>query len=210
MNTATVLGFALACVVLNIVPGPGMLFIISHGLAGGRRSGVTAAAGMASGTVVHTLAAALGLSALLRAAPFALDALRIAGAVFLVYLAINAYRSARTSTPTQPATATGRKSMRRTYISAVLTNLANPKVVLFYLAFVPQFLTPQAWPVPLQILILGGVLIVIGLLMDCAVGLAAGTFSALLLRRRSFEQWLKRISAAIFGGLAVAVLAERH
>ncbi|GAA1573699.1 LysE family translocator [Kribbella sancticallisti] len=204
-----VLGFALACVILNVVPGPGMMFIVAHGISGGRRSGVMAAAGMASGTVVHTVLAALGLSALLRAAPFALDAVRIAGAVFLLYLAVNALRSAR-ATAAQPNQVGARKSLRRTYLSAILTNLANPKVVLFYLAFVPQFLTPHGWAVSTQILVLGAVLIAIGLVMDGVVGLMSGTFSALLLQRPAFERWLKRISGVIFGGLALRLLTDHH
>jgi threonine/homoserine/homoserine lactone efflux protein len=206
MDATTVFGFALACVILNIVPGPGMLFIVAHGISGGRGSGVVAAVGMASGAVVHTVLAALGLSALLRVAPYALDAVRIGGALFLLYLAVNAFRSVRTAPRIAPEEA--RKSGRRTYVSAVLTNLANPKVVLFYLAFVPQFLTPHGWAVPAQILVLGAVLIGIGLVMDCAVGLMSGTFSTLLLRRPAFERWLKRASGAIFGGLAVRLLIE--
>lgn len=200
------LGFAMAVVVLNVVPGPGMMFIVAHGISGGRRSGVVAAMGMASGTVVHTVLAALGLSALLRAAPFALDAVRIAGGLFLLYLAINALRSARAAS--RVGSVEARKPLRRTYLSAMLTNLANPKVVLFYLAFVPQFLTPNGWPVSAQILALGSVLIGIGLVMDCAIGLMTGTFSALLLRRPAFERWLKRISGLIFGGLALRLLAD--
>jgi threonine/homoserine/homoserine lactone efflux protein len=201
MEPSVVLGFAVACVVLNLVPGPGMMFILAHGMVGGRRAGVTAAAGMATGTAVHTVAAALGLSALVNAAPAALDVVRIAGAVFLLYLAISNLRSAgRTVSPV------ARRSLRRTYLSAVLTNLANPKVVLFYLAFVPQFITAGGWPTSVQILVLGAVLIVIGLVMDSAVGVAAGTFSALLLRRPAIQRWIKRAAAAIFGGLALRLL----
>jgi threonine/homoserine/homoserine lactone efflux protein len=99
MELTTLMAFAGACVVLNLVPGPGMMFIIAQGISGGRRAGVVAAAGMASGTVVHTAAAALGLSALLRVAPMALDAVRVAGAAVLIYLAIAALRSARKAAP---------------------------------------------------------------------------------------------------------------
>ena len=97
-------------------------------------------------------------------------------------------------------------SLRRTYLSAILNNLANPKVVLFFLAFVPQFITPGGWATSTQILVLGGVLIVIGIIVDCAVGVAAGTFSAILRARPAIQRWLKRISAVIFGGLAVRLL----
>jgi threonine/homoserine/homoserine lactone efflux protein len=207
VEPVAVLSFAIACVVLNLVPGPGMLFITAHGIAGGRRAGIAAAAGMASGTVGHTVAATLGLSALLYAAPFALDVVRVVGAVVLLYLAVNALRTA--STTAQAGLEGGRsRSLRRTYAMAVLTNLGNPKVVLFYLVFVPQFLTtgPGGWPFTAQMLVLGAVLIAIGLVMDCAIGVAAGTFSVLLMGRPAVQRWLKRISAAVFGGLAIRLL----
>lgn len=206
MEPAVVLALVVACVLLNLVPGPGMLFITANGIVGGRRAGVAAALGMASGMVVHTVAASLGLSALLRAAPYALDAVRIGGAVVLVYLAVKTWREAGQaavsgSVPT-------RRPLRKTYGSAVLTNLGNPKVVVFYLAFVPQFLTPHGWPPSAQIMVLGGILVVIGLVMDCAIGLAAGTLSTLLVRHRAFQRRLKKVSAAIFAGLAARLLVD--
>jgi threonine/homoserine/homoserine lactone efflux protein len=205
VEPSLLVGFVMACVVLNLVPGPGMVFITAHGVAGGRRAGVVAATGMASGTVVHTIAAALGLSAVLGAAPFALDAVRIVGGVVLLFLAVSMWRRRGPVLPRMP-----RRSLRRIYSSAVLTNLANPKVVLFYLAFVPQFLTPGGWPTGVQIMVLGATLVVIGFVLDCAIGLASGTFSALLSSRPSFQRCLTRISAAIFGGLAVRLLVDRH
>jgi threonine/homoserine/homoserine lactone efflux protein len=208
MDLGLILGFAGACVVLNLVPGPGMMFMIAHGIAGGRRGGIAATLGMASGTVVHTVAAALGLSALLRAAPAALETVKITGAVFLLYLAVTTLVSARRSATPFALRTSARTTLRRTYVSAVFTNLANPKVVLFYLAFVPQFLTPGGWAVSAQILSLGTVLIIIGIVMDGAVGITAGTFSAMLFRKPKFQRRLKELSAVIFGGLAIRLFAE--
>jgi threonine/homoserine/homoserine lactone efflux protein len=205
MDLTTLLAFAGACVILNLVPGPGMLFIVAHGIGGGRAAGLVAAAGMATGTVVHTVAAALGLSALLQAAPYALDAVRLAGAAFLLYLAVNALRSSNRATPVAGTT---RRSRRRTYAAAVLTNLANPKVVLFYLAFVPQFLSRGGWPTTVQILVLGALVVVIGLVMDCGVAVTSGAFPAVLVRRPAVQRWLQRASAAIFGGIAIRLLAD--
>jgi threonine/homoserine/homoserine lactone efflux protein len=95
-------------------------------------------------------------------------------------------------------------------VTAVLTNLANPKVVLFYLAFVPQFLEPHGWPIAPQILVLGALVVLIGLVMDSGVAVAAGTFAHLLISRPAVQRGLKRASAAIFGGLAVRLLADSH
>ncbi|MBV9847688.1 MAG: LysE family translocator [Kutzneria sp.] len=206
MESSAVLGFVVACVVLNLVPGPGMMFILAHGIVGGRRAGVAAATGMAAGTVVHTVTAAVGLSALLAAMPTALNVVRIGGTVVLLYLAIHNLRSAR-----QTVSPIAGHSLRRTFVSAVLTNLANPKVVVFYLAFVPQFITAGGWSTSVQILVLGAVLIAIGLVMDTTVGVAAGAFSALLLSRPAIQGWIKRAAAAVFGGLALRLLlTESH
>jgi threonine/homoserine/homoserine lactone efflux protein len=208
MDLSIVLAFAVACLVISLVPGPDMMFIMANGIARGRAAGVVSAAGMSTGIAGHTIAAALGLGALLQAAPVALEAVRIAGAVFLIYLAITTLRSAKDVATTATAKFGGR-SLRRTYVMAMLVNLSNPKVVLFYVAFLPQFVTVGGWPVPVQFLVMGAMLIVIGFCVDATVGLAAGTLSAVLLRRPAIQRWLNRVSAAIFGGLAVRLVADR-
>jgi threonine/homoserine/homoserine lactone efflux protein len=208
MDLSIVLAFAVACVVISVVPGPDMMFIMANGIARGRGAGVVAAAGMSTGIVGHTVAAALGLGALLQAAPIALEAVRIAGAVFLVYLAIATLRSAKDVAKAAPAKF-GERSLRRTYVMATLVNLSNPKVVLFYIAFFPQFVTEGGWPVPVQFLLMGAILILVGFTVDASVGLASGALSKLLLRRPGVQRWLNRVSAAIFGGLAVRLVADR-
>lgn len=200
--------FVVACAVISIVPGPDMMFIIANGVARGRAAGVVAAVGMSTGMVVHTVAAALGLGALLQAAPAVLDGVRIVGAVFLCYLAISALRSARDVAETAPARFGGH-SLRRTYAMATLTNLANPKVIFFYVAFFPQFVTTGGWSTPVQFLVMGAILIIVGLSVDASVGLASGALSALLRRRPGVQRWLGRVSAAIFGGLAVRLVVDR-
>lgn len=208
MDLSLLIAFAAACFVISIVPGQDMMFIVANGIARGRAAGVVAALGMSTGIAVHTILAALGLGALLAAAPVALDAIRVIGAIFLVYLAIAALRSARDSASSQPES-DHPKSLRRTYAMAVLTNLANPKVILFYLAFFPQFLTENGWATPVQILVMGAILVVIGFCVDGSVGLAAGALSALLLRRPAIQRWLNRTSAAIFGTLAIRLATDR-
>lgn len=209
MDPTVLIAFAVSAFVLSIAPGPDMMFIIANAVAGGRRAGLVAALGMSTGMAAHTVAAACGLGALIQAAPALLDAVRIAGAGFLVYLAISAWRSSRQDAAT-PETAPRRQSIRKVYAMATLTNLANPKVVLFYLAFLPQFLTPGAagWPVTAQLLTLGALFITIGLAVDASVGALAGFLSERLLRRGAFRRWLDRVAAAIFGGLAVRLTLD--
>lgn len=209
MDMALLVGFAAAAFVLSIAPGPDMMFIVAHAATGGRRGGLVAAAGMSTGVVGHTLAVAFGLGAVIQAAPAALDAVRVVGALFLVYLAVSTWRASRShqENPPEPRN----QSLGRVYAMAALTNLANPKVVLFYLAFLPQFLTAGAgsWPVTVQLLTLGAVLLVVGLAVDALVGVLAGTLSERLLWRGSaFRRWLDRMAAVVFGGLAARIALD--
>jgi threonine/homoserine/homoserine lactone efflux protein len=207
MALATLLGFAVAALVISLVPGPDMMFIMANGIAGGRRAGLVSALGVSLGLAVHTVAAAFGLGAVLQAAPFLLEAIRLCGAVFLLYLAFSALRSARRRTTFEANVQ--RRSLRRTFAMATLTNLANPKVILFYLAFFPQFLDPHAaWPVTVQFLVLGLLLIVIGFAVDATTGFASGTLSEKLRRHPAVRGWLDRVSAAVFGALAIRLVTD--
>jgi threonine/homoserine/homoserine lactone efflux protein len=199
--------FVAACALLSLAPGPDLLFIVANGVAGGRKAGVLAALGMSTGLALHTVAAAFGLGALIQAAPQALTVIRIAGAVFLFYLAVTTWRSSRERLA---PTAVPRRSLRRTYLMATLTNLANPKVILFYLAFVPQFLGTGggAWPVTAQLLVLGLVLIVVGLAVDGTAGLLAGTLAEKVAARPGFRRTMERLSAAVFAGLAARLVLD--
>jgi threonine/homoserine/homoserine lactone efflux protein len=211
MDLALIAAFAAAVLLLSLAPGPDMLFIVANAVGGGRRVGLVAALGMSTGLAVHTVAAAFGLGALLRLFPGVLDVVRVLGAVFLAYLAVSAWRRARARTPAD-GLPRARGSVRRVYVMALLTNLANPKVVLFYLAFLPQFLTtgPGSWEPTVQMLLLGAMFIVIGLTVDGAAGVLAGSFADRLLRNPAVGGRLERVSAAIFGGLAVRLVLDSH
>jgi threonine/homoserine/homoserine lactone efflux protein len=210
MNHALLIGFVVAVALVSLAPGPDMLFIVANAISGGRRAGVVAALGMSTGLACHTVAAALGLGALMQAAPALLEGVRIAGAAFLLYLAVTTWRSSRTHQFVTTPTVEQPRSVSRVYAMAVLTNLANPKVILFYLAFFPQFLTTGtgSWPATTQFLVLGATFIVVGLAVDASAGVAAGALSEQVLRRTGVRRWLDRASAAIFGGLAVRLALD--
>lgn len=202
MELHLVLTFVAATALLSLVPGPDLMFIIANGVTGGRRVGIVAALGVSTGLAVHSVAAAFGLGLLLQSAPEALRVVRIVGAVVLLYLAVTTWRSSRAGVA--PVAAVPRRSLRRTYLLATLTNLANPKVILFYLAFVPQFVTsgPGALPVAAQMLVLGLVFIVVGLSVDGTAGLLSGTLSERLAARPGVRRVLDRACAGIFTALA--------
>ncbi|WP_246059435.1 LysE family translocator [Herbidospora galbida] len=203
------LALAVAGMLLSLVPGPDLLFVVTSGVLGGRRAGVLAALGMSAGLVVQTVAAAFGLGVLIQSAPQALQIVRLFGAAVLVYMAVAAWRSSRTAEPLQVSSAP-RRSLRRTYVMATLTNLANPKVILFYLAFLPQFLTTgeQAWPVTAQMLILGGMFILVGLAVYATAALVSGILSEKFTARPQWRRTMQRVSAVVFGGLAARLVIE--
>jgi threonine/homoserine/homoserine lactone efflux protein len=207
VDTHLLLAFIAATALLSLAPGPDLLFIIANGVARGRRAGVLAALGMSTGLAVHTVAAAFGLGILIRSAPQALTVVRLAGAAVLAYLAVTTWVHSHKLRPVE--TVVPRRSLKRTYLMATLTNLANPKVILFYLAFVPQFVTPHGWPVTVQMLLLGLVFIVVGICVDGTAGLLSGTLSEAVTKRPRFRTWMERSSAVVFGGLAVRLAVDR-
>src|SRR4051794_28880324 len=156
--------FALAALALIAIPGPNMVYVATRSMSEGRRSGLASALGLETGTIIHVCAAAAGLSALIASSATAFNALRYLGAAYLVYLGIKALR--RRATPVESAAARP-ASLGRAYRQAIVVQLLNPKVALFFLAFLPQFMDPERGPVWTQVLVLGAILGALGFLIDC-------------------------------------------
>ena len=188
------LTFLGAGIVLNLTPGADVAFTMASGLKGGKRSGIAAAICITTGSLVHTVLAAFGLAAVLISYPIAFDAIRYLGAAYLLYLAWQAWTQTGSQSKSE-----GASSMRQAIAQGFLTNILNPKVALFILAFLPQFTNPQNGPVWLQMLILGGLFSSTGIIVTIAYGLLAGTLSDKL---HSYQRPFNKITALIFGGLA--------
>ena len=188
------LTFLGAVIVLNLTPGADVAFTMASGLKGGKRSGIAAAIGITTGSLLHTVLAAFGLAAVLISYPIAFDAIRYLGAAYLLYLAWQAWTQTGSQSKSE-----GASSMRQAIAQGFLTNILNPKVALFILAFLPQFTNPQNGPVWLQMLILGGLFSSTGIIVTIAYGLLAGTLSDKL---HSYQRPFNKITALIFGGLA--------
>ena len=211
MSIELVLAFTVTVALLCLAPGPDILYVIAHGTAGGRRVGIVAASGVSAGLLGHTIAAAAGLTFLLAAAPRALDLVRILGALMLVYLAVTTWRAAGRGADSGPRSST-ENSLRRVFVMATLINLANPKVFVFFIAFLPQFLTTgaAAWPVGLQIALLGLLFIAISFCVDGTAGFVSGTAASALRSTQTFQRWLDRVAACVYLGLAGRLVAQRH
>jgi threonine/homoserine/homoserine lactone efflux protein len=199
------LGFVAAGLALNIVPGADMTFIVASAARGGRRDGIVAALGIGAGTLVHILAATLGLSAILASSQAAFDLIKWIGAAYLLWLAISLIRGAG-------APADAPRPDRRIFRSAMLVNVLNPKVALFFLAFLPQFVDPAAAMPSVQILCLGLWFDLVGTLVNIVIALAAARAAARLGRVTWIGRAARWLAATAMGALAVqlALASRRH
>ena len=193
-----VLVFMAAALALNLTPGPDMLYVTARSVSDGRAAGVLSAFGIATGTLVHIAALALGLAALLAAVPLAYDAVRIAGAVYLVVIGIQLIARPRTAALVANLP---RSRLRVIFMQAVVTNVLNPKVALFFLAFLPQFVDRAAGPPVPQILLLGLLFNIQGTLVNVAVALLASRGTNWLRASERRITVLQRATGALFVAL---------
>ncbi len=201
-DLSTLALFAVACLALTASPGPDMLLIASRSASQGRASGFATLAGIQVGTYCHALAVALGLSELFLVVPVAYDVVRYAGAAYLLHLAWKTFRS--DGAGFAPTTAAGqRHSIMMMFRQGLLTNLLNPKMALFALALLPQFVRPEAGSVALQIMVLATVLNLFGLVVNGIVILMASQLGRLMTGRGRWRRLPNILLATVFAGLAV-------
>jgi threonine/homoserine/homoserine lactone efflux protein len=199
--------FALAALIICAVPGPAVIYIVSKGVAGGRRTALTAVLGVHGGTLVHIVAATLGLSALVMSSATAFNAVKFVGALYLVALGVSRLlRGGELARIEQ----TGDADLRRVFRQGVVVEALNPKTAIFFLALLPQFADPSRALAP-QIAILGLVWLVIGLATDSLWGVLGGTLGGLLSRSRRFPLIERIVSggALIALGVAAALTGRR-
>lgn len=206
-DAATLAAYLVAAAVLVLIPGPGTAWIVAQSAAGGTARGVQAAFGLETATLIHALAAGLGLSAVLATSALAFEVLKYAGAAYLIWLGIKAWRSGAASAA-EPAAAAGPVSARGVYLRSVLTGVLNPKVALFFLAFLPQFVHPERGMVWLQFLILGALLSMIGLLNSLFLSFAVGRFGRRFAGRGG--RWKERLTGSVFILLGLRLAAQQR
>ncbi len=192
--------FITAGLLLNLTPGPDVLYIVGRSLSQGRGAGVVSALGIAAGCLFHVAAAAGGLSALIVASPLAFDAVRYAGAAYLVWLGVQALRGGGAALAVATLAPTPLGAIFR---QGVLTNVLNPKVALFFLAFLPQFADPARGPVWLQVVALGLIFIFNGTLVCLGYVLVAAKLGDWLKSRYAVATWLNRATGALFLALGL-------
>lgn len=207
LHLDTTLTFFAASVLLALSPGPDNVFVLLHSAVHGRKAGLLVVLGLCSGLLFHTAAVALGLAAVFAASAAAFTALKLLGAGYLLYLAWGAWNAPVGITDTATE---GAMSPLQTYLRGVMMNITNPKVAIFFLAFLPQFADPAQGSMALQIVQLGGVFMLAALLTFSAVAWFAAGFGQVFKRSLRAQQILNRVASVVFVGLALRLATAQR
>ena len=193
---------------LIIAPGPDMFYVITRGMAHGRRAGIVSAIGVVCGILVHTTAAALGLTLILQTSAVAFLFVKYIGAAYLLYLGIKAWRDKSTFSLQSPAPVIDSRAL---FWQGVLSNVLNPKIAIFFLAFLPQFVDKRSDHITLQMLILGLTFAFFGLCFLLVVGYSSGVIGGWLTRQPQYAQFFQRLAGGILIALGIRLaLTERQ
>ncbi|MEL7190646.1 MAG: LysE family translocator [Pseudomonadota bacterium] len=211
LEFATLATFVAASAVLALAPGPDNLFVMASSIQSGVKAGLFVTLGLCSGLIVHTLAVAFGLAAVFAASPEAFTVLKLVGAGYILYLAVQAWRS-----EAETGAGNGEKSGEKTNVKhpsgwamvrrGFVMNVTNPKVAIFFLAFLPQFADAQAGSVPLQLVTLGAVFMLVTLMVFSAIAGVSGLAGAAVLQSQKRQITINRLASAVFAFLALNLL----
>jgi RhtB (resistance to homoserine/threonine) family protein len=202
--------FFSAALAINLSPGPDLIYILSKTIAGGRKIGIASSLGVCSGAMVHVFAAALGLSAILATSAIAFSLVKYAGAAYLIYLGIRALRSKGTTFDKLDATAK-ETTPWQAFKQGAMVDILNPKVAIFFMAFLPQFVRSELGHTSLQIVILGSLVIAVAIVVEISIVLAAAQTTEFFRNNRKFSIWLDRILGSVLIGLGLRLaLMENH
>jgi len=202
--------FVMSGLLLNITPGPDSLYIVGRSASQGWRAGATAAFGIGTGTLVHVLAAAFGLSAILATSAAAFTVVKLLGAGYLLYVGMSLLRSRSGTAADRPVQRIAPATLWEIYSQGFLTNLLNPKVALFFLAFVPQFIDPSAPNKPLAFVVLGTIFDFNGMLWCNFLAWSAATASARLKSNAKLGNFLTRATGCLFIGLGIKLVFAKQ
>ncbi|MGA0935751.1 MAG: LysE family translocator [Pseudohongiellaceae bacterium] len=205
MTPENLIAFAIASTLLSLAPGPDNIFVLSQSALYGRRSGILITLGLCTGLLVHTSAVALGVAAIFAVSAIAFTAVKLVGAGYLLWLAWGAFRAA--ATPIASAQKAIVPDARALYRRGIIMNITNPKVAIFFVAFLPQFTNPQAGGMPAQLFLLGGIFILVALIVFTGIAAMAGFIADGLKGSVTAQTVLNRLAGLVFIALAIRLVS---
>ena len=207
MDTTQIAYFLGASMLLTIAPGPDNIFVVTQGITRGKKAAVITAAGMCSGISVHTAGAAFGISAIFYSSALAFSLVKFAGAAYLLFLAWKTVRERRDIALTGNA---GQLSGAALFQRGFIMNVLNPKVALFFLAFLPQFVSPQSASVAREMIVLGLIFMIQGIIIFTAIGLLSGVIGGYILKKPGLSAIFSWLTAGVFAALGIRLaLAQK-
>lgn len=206
-DTHQLLAFIAASVVLGLTPGPDILYVVTRGAAQGARAGIAAAAGLATGILGHTALCVVGLSAVLATSTAAFAVIKWAGAAYLIYLGIRLWRDRGALDLTGGG---DRKPLAAVYRQTIVMNLLNPKVAIFFLAFLPQFVSPDNGAAPPQLAVLGIVFLIVSFVVMASAGIAGGALHQALTRSQRIVSWTRYGAGGVLVALGIRLLFQEQ
>jgi len=205
MSVELILTFVVASGLISLAPGPDNIFVLTQSALYGRKSGLFVIFGLCTGLVVHTFAVALGLAAIFQTSTIAFNILKYAGVAYLFYLAWRAFKASPVSLQSPGETVLSYKAL---YLRGIIMNVTNPKVSIFFLAFLPQFTSPESGSLIAQFFVLGTTFILVAAAIFIGIACLAGSLGSLITHSPKSQKYLNRIAAIVFIGLAAKLVAS--
>lgn len=206
-NLSDIIAFAIASIALLVIPGPAVIYVLNRSVADGRNTALAGVAGLEIGNFMHVIAATLGLSAIIAASATAFSTVKWAGALYLVFIGIRTLLTKPSPPDSRSTSATNRKA----FTQGIVVNTLNPKVALFFLSYLPQFIDPDRGSPALQSFVLGSIFVVLGCCSDATYALAASALRDRLLTGRALPFVQRYVAGSVFVALGVvASTARRH
>lgn len=208
ISIEVLLTFSVAAILMSISPGPSMLYVMARSIAQGAKGGIIAAMGLAVGGMVHVFATVLGLSAIFKYSPTLYTIVKLVGATYLMYLGYCYWRDSNSNDNNQEVAKTKIKPLMTIFKESILVEVTNPKTALFFIALLPQFVAPEAGSIPLQLFILGLIVIVVAIPFDILVAVFSSKVSSWLSKNKKAQIIQERVSASILFGMGSFIVAD--
>ena len=193
--------FIVASFLLCLAPGPDNIYVLTQGMTKSKKAAIITTLGLTTGIIVHTTAAAFGISVLFKTSEIAFNIVKYAGAAYLLYIAYQAFKYR--NEPLDLSVQNSSSELKKLYVKGFFMNVLNPKVSIFFLAFLPQFVTPANGNVPMQMITLGLIFMVLTVLVFSSIGVAGNMLSAKLLEKPSIVKYMNILTSFVLGGLAI-------
>lgn len=203
---STLLTYMAACSVIILIPGPAQALVLTNSIGSGKRAGIITAVGLNLATIFHAVTAALGLSAILAASATAFSIVKFIGAAYLIYIGIKTFRTKEETV----VSSNGKNNTSKTLTKAFITGVFNPKVAIFFLAFLPQFVDPKSGYVLIQFLLLGIILGIMDVIYESMLVILFTTASKWFLQNQRFTTWRRRITGSVLVGLGLQLAFARR